>query len=106
MTEKYAVLQNGGKQYRLQEGQKVKLEYMDEEVGSKISFSEVMAVGFGGDIKIGAPVVESASVDVEILSHGRHDKINILKFKRRKHHMKRAGHRQSYTEVKVVSINH
>lgn len=106
MTEKYAVLQNGGKQYRLQEGQKVKLEYMEGEVGSKVNFADVMAVGCGSDIKVGSPVVDSASVDVEILSHGRHDKVNIIKFKRRKHHMKRAGHRQFYTEVKVVSINH
>ena len=104
MVEKYAVVQSGGKQYRVQEGQKLKLETIDGEIGAKVSIDSVLVVGNGEQIVLGSPMVERAKVEVEILSHGRHDKVNIIKFKRRKHHLKRAGHRQNFTQVKVLSI--
>lgn len=105
MVEKYAVVQSGGKQYRVQEGQKLKLETIDGEIGSKVSIDSVLVVGNGEQIVLGSPTVDQAKVEVEILAHGRHDKVNIIKFKRRKHHLKRAGHRQNFTQVKVLSIS-
>ncbi|NQY41773.1 MAG: 50S ribosomal protein L21 [Legionellales bacterium] len=105
MVEKYAIINNGGKQYRVVIGQKVKLELMDADVGETIKFDSVLAIGSGSTITLGEPTIDSAVVEAEVIGHGRHDKINIIKFKRRKHYMKRAGHRQNFTEVKVTNIN-
>lgn len=99
----YAVIKSGGKQYRVQEGQRIKLEKLDVATGDSLDFDQVLMVG-GDDVKIGAPLVEGARVSAEVLSHGRGDKVHILKFRRRKHHMKRQGHRQWYTEVKITGI--
>ena len=106
-TEKimYAVIVSGGKQYRVQEGQTLKLEKLAAEQGANVEFDRVLLVGNGDDIKVGAPVVEGAKVTAEVVEHGRGKKVQILKFKRRKHHMKRQGHRQWYTEVKITGIN-
>nr|WP_067290521.1 50S ribosomal protein L21 [Marinobacterium profundum] len=101
----YAVIVSGGKQYRVQEGQTVRLEKLPAELGSSIEFDRVLMVGAGDDIKIGAPVVDGAKVTAEVVEHGRGKKVTILKFKRRKHHMKRQGHRQSFTEVKITGIS-
>jgi large subunit ribosomal protein L21 len=101
----YAVITAGGKQHRVQEGETLKLEKIEAETESTITFDDVLMVGEGSDVKIGAPVVEGAKVTAEIVSHGRHKKVQIIKFKRRKHHMKRAGHRQWYTEVKITGIS-
>lgn len=101
----YAVIKTGGKQYRVTEGQTLKLETIDAEAGNSFDFNEVLLVGEGENIKIGAPVVKGAKVTAEVLSHGRRKKVKILKFKRRKHHMKRMGHRQNYTEVKITAIH-
>ncbi len=105
MTDKYAVFQNGGKQYKVAAGQKLKLELMQAEAGDKIKLEPVLLVGEGTKVQLGEPSVKGASIEAEVIGHGRADKIEIIKFKRRKHHMKRMGHRQHYTEVKIVQIN-
>jgi large subunit ribosomal protein L21 len=101
----YAVIVSGGKQHRVVEGEVLKLEKIEVETGGVVDFEKVLLVANGDDIKVGAPVVEGAKVTAEVVSHGRHDKVKIMKFKRRKHHMKQMGHRQWYTEVKITGIN-
>ncbi len=101
----YAIIKAGGKQHRVVEGETLKLEKIEAETGASINFDEVLMVGAGADVKIGQPVVAGAKVSAEIVSHGRHDKVTIVKFKRRKHHRKQAGHRQWYTEVKITGIS-
>ena len=100
----YAVIVSGGKQHRVVEGETLKLEKIEQAVGEKLEF-DVLMVGEGADVKIGAPVVPGAKVTAEIIDQGRHKKVTIIKFKRRKHHMKRAGHRQWFTEVKITGIS-
>jgi large subunit ribosomal protein L21 len=100
----YAVFIAGGKQHRVEEGEVLRLEKIEEETGKTVEFDQVLMVGQGADVKIGAPVVDGAKVEAEVLSHGRGDKVTIIKFRRRKHHMKRQGHRQWYTEVKITGI--
>jgi len=100
----YAVIKAGGKQHRVVEGEVLKLEKIEAETGATISFDDVLLVGEGESVKLGQPVVEGAKVSAEVVSHGRHEKVKIIKFRRRKHHMKRAGHRQWFTEVKITSI--
>ncbi len=101
----YAIIKSGGKQYRVQEGQTLKLEKLEIPTGESIEFDEVLLVGNDDDIKIGAPLVDGAKVAAEVVSHGRGDKVTIIKFRRRKHHMKRQGHRQWFTEVKITGIS-
>ncbi|NOG31776.1 50S ribosomal protein L21 [Halomonas sp. TBZ9] len=101
----YAVIKSGGKQYRVQEGQTLKLEKLEIPTGEIIEFDEVLLVADGDDVTVGAPLVEGAKVSAEIVDHGRAKKINIIKFRRRKHSMKRQGHRQWFTEVKITGIS-
>lgn len=100
----YAVIKSGGKQHRVVEGETLKLEKIETATGETISFDEILLVGEGSDVKIGAPLVEGATVTAEIIAQGRHKKVKIMKFKRRKHHMKQMGHRQWFTEVKIIAI--
>ena len=100
----YAVIKSGGKQHRVTEGEVLKLEKIEAATGDTIQFDEVLLVTDGDNITIGTPVVEGAAVSAEVLSHGRGDKIRIIKFRRRKHSMTRQGHRQWYTEVKITDI--
>ena len=100
----YAVIVTGGKQYKVAEGEFLKIEKLDVPVGEAISFDRVLLIGNGEDVKIGAPVVEGAKVTAEVIDQGRHDKVTIIKFRRRKHSMKRQGHRQWFTEVKITRI--
>ena len=100
----YAIIKTGGKQYRVAAGDKLKVESLNAEVGSQVTLSEVLAVSDGNELKVGAPFVEGASVTATVVSHGRHDKVRIFKMRRRKHSIKRAGHRQNYTELKIESI--
>jgi large subunit ribosomal protein L21 len=100
----YAVIVTGGKQYRVKEGQKLKLEKLEVEQNQSIDFDKILMIAEGDDIKVGSPYLAGFTVQAEVISHGRHDKIRIIKMKRRKHHMKRMGHRQSYTEVKIIRI--
>ncbi|MFQ3310226.1 50S ribosomal protein L21 [Candidatus Njordibacter sp. Uisw_039] len=101
----YAVIVSGGKQHRVEEGETLKLEKLNIEVGANVDFDRVLLVVNGEDVKIGAPVVKGANVSAEIVSHGRGKKVRIMKFKRRKHHMKQMGHRQWFTEVKITGIS-
>ena len=96
----YAIIKSGGKQYRVQEGQTLKLEKIEVATGETIEFDEVLLVETATDVNIGAPLLSGAKVSAEIVSHGRGDKVTIIKFRRRKHSMKRQGHRQWFTEVK------
>ncbi len=101
----YAVIVSGGKQYRVSEGETLKLEKIEAETGASIDFDKILLVVNGEKVNIGAPVVEGAKVTAEVVAHGRHKKVKILKFKRRKHHMKQMGHRQWFTEVKITGIS-
>ena len=101
----YAVIVTGGKQYKVAEGEYLRVEKLEGETGATIQFDRVLLVANGDDVTIGAPVVEGAKVTAEINSHGRGDKVRIIKFRRRKHHMKRQGHRQWYTEIKITGIS-
>lgn len=100
----YAVIISGGKQYRVVEGQTLKLEKLDIEVGSTVDFDQVLMIGNGDDIKIGKPNLKGSKVTAEVIGQGRRDKIHIIKFRRRKHHQKQMGHRQYFTEVKITGI--
>lgn len=101
----YAVIETGGKQHRVVEGEFIRVEKIEAETGSAIDFDRILMVGEGDTIKVGTPVVEGARVSAEVVQHGRGDKVTIVKFKRRKHHMKRQGHRQWFTEIKITAIN-
>lgn len=100
----YAVIQSGGKQHRVEEGEQIKLEKIEAATGDTVEFDQILMVGAGSDVKIGAPLVAGGKVTAEVVSHGRHDKIRIVKFNRRKHYRKETGHRQWYTEVKITAI--
>ena len=101
----YAVIVSGGKQHRVKEGETLKLEKLEVETGATVEFDRVLLVADGDNVKVGAPLVDGAKVTAEVVSHGRHDKVQIIKFRRRKHHMKRQGHRQWYTEIKITGIS-
>ncbi|EJX06584.1 50S ribosomal protein L21 [gut metagenome] len=100
----YAIIKTGGKQYRVSVGDKLKVETIDAEAGAQVTLSDVLAVSGEQGLKVGNPMVEGAKVTATVLSHGRHDKVRIFKFRRRKHSMKSAGHRQNFTELKIDSI--
>jgi large subunit ribosomal protein L21 len=101
----YAVIESGGKQHRVTEGEVLKLELIEAGAGDSISFDKVLMVGEGADVRIGAPYVANGKVTAEVLNHGRADKVTIIKFKRRKHYRKQQGHRQWFTEVKITGIS-
>jgi len=103
-TQMYAVIVTGGKQYKVAEGEYLKIEKLEVATGEAVTFDRVLLIGNGDDVKIGAPVVDGAKVTAEVITQGRHDKVTIIKFRRRKHHMKRQGHRQWFTEVKITGI--
>ncbi|ANB01592.1 50S ribosomal protein L21 [Ectothiorhodospira sp. BSL-9] len=100
----YAVIATGGKQYRVAQGEKLRVEKLDAEEGTSVEFDNVLLVGSGEDIKVGAPYVEGGKVTATIKSHGRGEKVEIIKFRRRKHSRKQMGHRQHYTELEITSI--
>ena len=101
----YAVIRSGGKQYRVSPGGSVRLEKLPGEVGSSITLDDVLMVGEGSDVKIGAPKVEGASVTGTIVAQGRGPKLTIFKMKRRKGSRRKHGHRQDYTEIRVDQIS-
>jgi large subunit ribosomal protein L21 len=101
----YAVIVTRGKQYRVEEGQTLKVEKIETATGEAIQLDKVLLVGNGDDVKIGQPVVEGAKVTAEVVAHGRHKKVKIIKFRRRKHSMKQMGHRQWFTELKNTGIS-
>jgi len=100
----YAVIKSGGKQYRVESGEKLRVERLSADVGAAVSFDEVLLVGDGDGVKVGSPLVSGALVKGTVLSQGRADKVRIFKLRRRKHYQKTQGHRQSYTEVRIDDI--
>jgi large subunit ribosomal protein L21 len=101
----YAIIENGGKQYKIIEGMKVRLEKLQVNEGEGITIKEVLAVNDGNSTTIGDPYVAGAYVDGKIISHGRGRKVIVFKFKRRKDYKKKNGHRQPYTELLVEKIH-
>lgn len=101
----YAVIESGGKQHRVEPGEVLKLEKLEAEAGSTVDFDKVMLIGEGGEVKIGTPYVEGGKVTAEVMTHGRGNKITIIKMKRRKHYRRQAGHRQAFTQVKIKEIS-
>lgn len=100
----YAVILSGGKQHRVKEGEVLNLEKIEQGVGEAIHFDQVLMLRDGDDVKLGAPFIKGARVEAEVVSQFRADKIRIIKFKRRKHHMKHQGHRQYLTKVRITKI--
>ena len=101
----YAVIVSGGKQHRVSEGETLKLEKIDAATGDTVEFDQGLMVGGDDEVKIGTPVLEGSKVTAEVVNHGRHKKVKIVKFNRRKHHRKETGHRQWFTEVKITGIS-
>jgi len=101
----YAVVKTGGKQYRASEGDRLKVESLTAEAGDEVQLAEVLLVGSGDSVTVGAPTVANASVKAKVIAHGRGDKVRIIKFRRRNHHRKQAGHRQNFTELEITGIN-
>ncbi len=99
----YAVLVTGGKQYRVMKGETLRVELLDAEAGSEIKFDNVLMLGDGEGVTLG-DALKGALVTATIKSHGRADKVRIVKFRRRKHHRKQMGHRQHYTEIEITGI--
>ena len=100
----YAVFKTGGKQYKASTGDIVRVEKLPADSGESIELNEVLMVADGDDIRVGAPTLDGGKITAEIVGHGRGEKIRIIKFRRRKHHMKQMGHRQHYTEIKITGI--
>ena len=101
----YAVIKTGGKQYRVTEGETLKVEKLDVEEGAAVEFDQVLMIADGDQVQVGAPYVEGARVTATVQSQGRGPKVLIVKFRRRKHYRKTQGHRQSYTELKISGIS-
>ena len=100
----YAVIQTGGKQYRVKSGEQVKVELLAAEVGATVSFDRVLMLGEGDGVRLGAPFLDGAAVKATVVAQGRGEKIRIFKLRRRKHFAKTQGHRQGYTEVRIDEI--
>lgn len=101
----FAVIETGGKQYKVRPGQRLRVETLKGEAGESVAFDKVLLVAASDEnVEVGAPYLSGKVVNATIAGHGRGDKIKIIKFRRRKHHMKRMGHRQNYTEVVIDAI--
>ena len=100
----YAVIKSGGKQYKVEKGDKLKVEKLDTEAGKKVKISDVLMLVDGENVTVGTPLVKGANVTATVESHGRGPKVKIVKFRRRKHHRKQMGHRQAYTEISITDI--
>jgi len=101
----YAVIKTGGKQYRVAEGDTVKVEKLPVDQGATVELDQVLMVADGDNIQVGTPLLAGGKVVATVKSHGRHKKVEIVKFRRRKHHQKRTGHRQDYTELQITGIS-
>jgi large subunit ribosomal protein L21 len=101
----YAVFRTGGKQYRARQGDRVRIERLEAGVGDAVAFEEVLLVGVGADVKVGAPLLKGGKVEGKVVAQGRADKIMIIKFRRRKHYKRVQGHRQAFTEVEITAIS-
>lgn len=101
----YAVIKTGGKQYRVAAGDKLRVETLDVEEGTTVNLDQVLMVGEGDSINVGAPMLAGATVSATVLQHGRGKKIDVIKFRRRKHYRRQMGHRQNFTELEITAIN-
>jgi large subunit ribosomal protein L21 len=101
----YAVIKTGGKQYRVAAGDTLRVETLNAAEGDSIELNDVLMIADGENVKIGAPVVDGATVSATVKAHGRGKKVEIVKFRRRKHYRKQQGHRQNYTELEITAIN-
>ena len=101
----YAVFRTGGKQYRAQQGDRIRIEKLEAAVGDAVQFDQVLMVGQGADVKLGKPLLDGGKVEAKVTAQGRGDKISIIKFRRRKHYKREAGHRQAFTEVEITAIS-
>ncbi|CAL4042978.1 50S ribosomal protein L21 [Buchnera aphidicola (Phyllaphis fagi)] len=101
----YAIIKNGGKQYQVNEGKTVRLEKINLPTGKNIEFNKILIFVNNSNVQIGNPTLSNIKIIGNITNHGRHKKINIIKFNRRKHYKKKQGHRQYFTDVKITSIN-
>ena len=101
----YAVIKTGGKQYRVEQGDVLRVELLDANEGDTIQLGEVLLHGEGESVTVGTPLVDGASVSALVRKHGRAEKIHIIKFRRRKHYKRQQGHRQHYTEIEITGIN-
>ena len=101
----YAVIKTGGKQYRVAAGDTIKVERLAAEVGHDVKLDQIVAIGNGADLVVGAPLVAGASVVASVVAHGRHPKVRIFKMHKRKHYQKRQGHRQNFTEIRISAVN-
>lgn len=100
----YAVIKTGGKQYKVSKGATLKVETIAADEGAKVVLDQVLMVVDGDDVKVGEPLVKGGKVTATVKSHGRGKKVEIIKFRRRKHHRKQMGHRQNYTELEITGI--
>lgn len=100
----FAIIKSGGKQYKVRENMELKIEKIEKSIGTQIEFTAVLMLQESSNIKIGNPTVKNAKVIAEIVSHGRNKKVQIIKFRRRKSSMNRAGHRQYFTAIKIKEI--
>lgn len=100
----YAVIKTGGKQYRVEEGDTLRVEKIEAATGESVDFDQVLLIANGDDVKVGQPLLDGAKVTAEVVEQARHKKIKVVKFRRRKHYRKQQGHRQWYTAVKITGI--
>ncbi|MEO5771723.1 MAG: 50S ribosomal protein L21 [Burkholderiaceae bacterium] len=100
----YAVIQTGGKQYKVVAGEKIKVEQIVADVGQEITLDQILAIGSGAELTVGSPLVAGALVKATVVSQGKHDKVHIFKMRRRKHYRKSQGHRQTYTELEIGAV--
>ena len=101
----FAVIESGGKQHRVEPGEVLKLEKLGVAPGGNVVFDKVLLVGDGESVNVGTPYVDGGTVTAEVVAEGRHPKIRVIKFKRRKDYMRRQGHRQWYSEVRITDIS-
>jgi len=104
-AQMYAVIRTGGKQYKVAAGEKIKVEQIAADVGQEVVIDQVLAIGSGADLTVGAPLVAGASVNATVVAQGKHDKVHIFKMRRRKHYRKSQGHRQSFTELQINTVS-
>lgn len=102
----YAVIATGGKQYRVTKDGVLRVEKLDAEPGATVEFGEVLLVGQGADVKLGAPLLKGGKVTATVVRHGQGEKVSVVKFRRRKHYLRQKAHRQKFTEIKVTGISH
>ena len=101
----YAVIKTGGKQYKVSEGQTLKVERLDAEEGATVDLEQILLLADGDAVTVGSPFVEGGKVTATVKSHGKGEKVDIIKFRRRKDYHRHHGHRQQYTELQITGIS-